>query len=236
MAGAGPAPAVTIGMATPFTRPAHTATILAANLFDAIAVILAVGLNSSLITINSISSLGQGQVETGLAKGSSGQQTLTAGQSRQIITAIRAQPGTLGYVAIADGGPVINSISVAGGLPDLNLVAYNGDSSWLGWPVISDHWYDAPGEVDVNTEFLTQIGLRVGDRFTLTVRGKPVPVQIAGQVYDPNGPSLYTSWQTLGGTTAGIKATFYDIEGVRGTNPLSSTERSSRFGGDHFHV
>ena len=111
MAGAGPAPAVTIGMATPFTRPAHTATILAANLFDAIAVILAVGLNSSLITINSISSLGQGQVETGLAKGSSGQQTLTAGQSRQIITAIRAQPGTLGYVAIADGGPVINSIS-----------------------------------------------------------------------------------------------------------------------------
>lgn len=98
------------------------------------------------------------------------------------------------------------------GLPDLNLVAYDGDFSWLGWPVISGHWFSAPGEVDVNTEFLTEIGLRVGDRFTLTVRGRPVPVRIAGQVYDPNGPSLYTSWQTLGGTAAGIRATFYAIE------------------------
>jgi putative ABC transport system permease protein len=209
---------VTIGLATPFTRPARTATTLAVILFGATAVILAAGLNSSLLKINDIPSLDQGKVVTGLGKGSS-EQTLTLAQSRQIVTAIRAQPGTLGYVAHADDGPVINSISVAGGLPDLNLVAYNGDSSWLGWPMISGHWYHAPGEVDVNTEFLTQIGLHVGDRFTLTVRGRPVPVRIAGQFYDPNGPSLYTSWQTLGGTAAGLRATSYTIELRPGTSP-----------------
>lgn len=65
-------------------------------------------------------------------------------QSRQIVTAIRALPGTLRYVAVADGGPVVNSVSVAGGLPDLSLVAYDGDSSWLGWPAISGHWYHTP--------------------------------------------------------------------------------------------
>jgi putative ABC transport system permease protein len=209
---------VTIGLATPFTRPARTATTLAAVLFGATAVVLAAGLNSSLIKISSIANLGQGQVETGLPKGSN-QQTLTPAQTRQIVTIIRAQPGTLRYVAQADDGPVINSISVAGGLPDLNVVAYNGGSSWLGWPLISGHWYHASGEVDVNTQFLTQIGLHVGDRLTLTVRGRPVATRIAGQIYDPNGPSLYTSWQTLGGNAAGLRATRYAIELRPGTRP-----------------
>jgi putative ABC transport system permease protein len=224
---------VTIGLAMPFTRPARTATTLAVILFGAAAVILAAGLNSSLIKINDIASIGQGQVETGLAKGSN-QQTLTAAQSREIVTAIRARPGTLRYVAQADAGPVINSISVAGGLPDLNVVAYHGDSSWLGWQVISGHWYHAPGEVDVNTEFLTQVGLHVGDRFTLTVAGRPVAARIAGQVYDPNGPSLYISWQTLGGTAAGLRATHYAIDLRPGTSPQAYLAALSKALGPSF--
>ena len=65
-----------------------------------------------------------------MAKGSA-RLTLTAAQSRKIVTAIRAQPGTLRYVAKADDGPVINSVIVPGGMPGLNLVAYDGESS--GW-------------------------------------------------------------------------------------------------------
>lgn len=60
---------VTIGLAAPFTRPARAATTLAAVLFGAAAVILAVGLSSPLTVIDSINNLGQGQVETGLPKG-----------------------------------------------------------------------------------------------------------------------------------------------------------------------
>jgi putative ABC transport system permease protein len=209
---------VTIGLATPFTRPARTATILAAILFGATAVILAAGLNSSLSKLSDISSLDQGKVVIGLTKGSS-QTALTLAQSRQAVTAIRAQPGTLHYVAVANGGPVINSVSLPGGMPELNLVAYDGDSSWLGYPLIAGHWYHGPGQVVVNTALLTEVGLQVGDRLTLTVRGKPVQVRIAGQVYDPNGPSLYTSWQTLGGTAAGLRAMFYTIEVRPGTSP-----------------
>ena len=209
---------VTIGLATPFTRPARTATTLAAILFGATAVILAVGLDSSLITLNAIPGLDGNKVAAGTGKGSA-QPTLTAAQSRHIVTVIRAQPGTLHYAAEADGGPVINSVSVPGGMPGLNLVAYDDDVSWLGYPLISGHWYDAPGQVAVNTALLTELGLRVGDRFTLTVRGRPVPVRIAGQVYFPNGPSLFTSWQTLGGTAAGVRATNYIIGLRPGTSP-----------------
>jgi putative ABC transport system permease protein len=209
---------ITIGLATPFTRPARTATTLAAILFGATAVILAVGLDSSLITLNAIPGLDGNKVAAGAGKGSS-QPTLTAAQSRTIVAAIRAQPGTLRYLAEADAGPVINSVSVAGGMPGLNLMSYSGDSSSLGYPVISGHWSSAPSEVNVNTGFLTEMGLRVGDRFTLTVRGRPVPVQIASQFYFPNGPTLITSWQTLGGTAAGVRATNYAIELRPGTSP-----------------
>ena len=208
---------VTIGLATPFTRPARTATTLAAILFGATAVILAVGLDSSLITLNAIPGLDGNKVSAGAGKGSS-QPTLTAAQSRTIVAAIRAQPGTLRYLAEANAGPVINSVTVPGALPGLNLMSYRGDSSSLGYPVISGHWSSAPGEVDVNTGFLTEMGLRVGDRFTMTVRGRPVPVRIASQFYFPNGPTLITSWQTLGGTAAGVRATNYTIELRPGTS------------------
>jgi putative ABC transport system permease protein len=209
---------ITIGLATPFTRPTRTATTLAAILFGATAVILAAGLDSSLITLNAIPGLDGNKVAAGAGKGSA-QPTLTAAQSRHIVTVIRAQPGTLHYAAVADGGPVINSVSVPGGMPELNLVAYQGDSSWLGYPLISGHWYDRPGQVVVNTALLTELGLQVGGRFALSVRGRPVPVRIAGQVYFPNGPSLFTSWQTLGGTAAGVRATHYIIGLRPGTGP-----------------
>ena len=77
---------VTIGLATPFTRPARTATTLAAILFGATAVILAVGLDSSLITLNAIPGLDRGKVAAGLGQGSA-RPTLTAAQSRRIVTA-----------------------------------------------------------------------------------------------------------------------------------------------------
>jgi putative ABC transport system permease protein len=134
---------VTIGLATPFTRPARAATTLAAVLFGATAVILAVGLDSSLITLNAIPGLYGNKVAAGAGKGSA-QPTLTASQDRTIVAAIRAQPGTLHYVAEADDGPVINSVSLPGGMPGLNLVAYDGDPSWLGYPLISGHWYNRP--------------------------------------------------------------------------------------------
>jgi putative ABC transport system permease protein len=62
---------ITIGLATPFTRPARTATTMAAILFGATAVILAVGLDSSLVTLNAIPGLDGTKASAGAGKGSS---------------------------------------------------------------------------------------------------------------------------------------------------------------------
>ena len=68
---------------------------------------------------------------------------------------------------------------------------FDGPSSWMGYALISGHWYDAPGEVDVNTTFLTDSGLAVGDTATVytgtvTAGAKPVTVRIAGEIFDPS--------------------------------------------------
>ena len=38
--------------------------------------------------------------------------------------------------------------------------AYDGDSSWLGWSLVSGRWYNGPGQVDVSTAFAADTGVR----------------------------------------------------------------------------
>lgn len=231
---------VTIGLAAPFARPARSAATVAAIMFGVIAVILAVGLDSSLAKANQISSLGSGQVNISPASASPLQQEFTANQAQQAAAALRAQPGTARYVAESDGAgtgfPVQSPAVGVTGLPILSVTAYDGGSSWLGWNMISGRWYHHPGEVDVNTAFLTQTGLSVGDKVTVTVNGKPVTVQIVGQVFHPNVPSVFTSWQTLGGAAAGLTASSYDVGLRSGVSPQAYTLALGRDLGTGFTV
>jgi putative ABC transport system permease protein len=215
--------AVTIGLAAPFARPARSAATAAAIMIGVIAVILAVGLDSSLAKANQISSPGTGQVNISPASSGPLQENLTASQAQKAAAALRSQPGTARYVAEAAGGGTgfpgqCPAVGVTG-LPILGVTAYDGDSAWLGWNMISGRWYHRLGEVDVNTSFLTQTGLSVGSKLTLTVNGKPVRARIVGQVFNPNLPSVFTSWQTLGGAAAGLTVSSYDVGLSPGISP-----------------
>jgi putative ABC transport system permease protein len=220
---------VTIGLAAPFSRPARSAVTFAALTFGLAGVVLAASLNASIHKINHSSVQGLGQVQAGHRGGRL--YTLTPSQSSKILAALRAQPGTLHYVAEADlrNGPRIPhaprlassvTVRVAGrpGLP-FEVHAYDGDSSWLGWNIIAGRWYRGPHELDATPAFLAATGRTVGDSITLTVNGKPVTARIAGEVFVPGGGAgLFTSWQALGGTAAGLAASQYDIALKPGTS------------------
>jgi putative ABC transport system permease protein len=232
---------VTVGLAAPFTRPSRTAATGAAILFGVTAVILAAGLYSSLAKVNQLANAGMGQVNAGLASTQHGPPApMTTSQAKTAQAAISAQPGTQRYLAQAIGGDQHPKITMPG-LPTtsadgLAFRAYNRDSSWLGYQMISGRWYRAPGEVDVNTSFLTQTGLTVGDSFTFSVNGRPVTTRIAGQVYYPNTPFIFTSWQTLGGTAAGLAPQTYDIALKPGTSPHTYAAALSKALGPEFTV
>ncbi len=195
---------VGMGLAAPFARPARTAVTVAAVAFGATAVIFAFGLSSSLSRAAASATLSatvpvQVQQVGGKGPGGPSAQPPDAAQDTALAAVLRAQPGTLRDVAVYG-----NQVTVPGLSGTVNAWAFGGDSSWIGYGIIAGHWYDAPGQVDVNAAFLTQSGLAVGDTATVNTGTAQVPVDIAGEVFDPSSePRLYASTQTLPGVAAG---------------------------------
>jgi len=191
---------VGLGLAAPYARPARTAVTLAAIAFGATAVIFAFGLNSSLSraaasqTHSATAPVRVGQFGPGNGPG----QTPSAAQDAAVPAALSDVPGTLHSVALYG-----NQVKVPGIAGNVDAQAFGGDASWIGYGIIAGRWYDAPGEVDVNTAFLSQSGLAVGDTVTVdTGTGPPaqVTVRIVGEVFHPdNQPVLFGSTQTLPG-------------------------------------
>jgi putative ABC transport system permease protein len=190
---------VGLGLAAPFARPARTLVSLAAIAFGATAVIFAIGLHSSLGRAEQSQTHAaavQVAVQLGDKPGVGPQQSPSAAQDAAVTAAVRAQPGTAHSVA-----EYVGQVKVAGVAGDVVARAYGGDVSWMGFGVISGHWPDATGQVAVNTGFLTQSGLAVGDTCTVNTGTSQITVRITGEVFAPSGgrPDLFGSAQTLPG-------------------------------------
>ena len=193
---------VTLGLAGPFARPGRMLVTLAAILFGALAVTFGTGLGTSLNRVGSDLALaGTEHVEIGLAGQSAQQpspgqpspgQPSAAAQQAGMAAVIRAQPGTLHYVAESD-----DRLGVTGMAGTASVTAFGGDASWIGYALISRHWYGAGGAV-VNTSFLHATGKRMGDTFTLTDDGRAVTLKIAGEVFLPgNDPQVLTNLSSV---------------------------------------
>jgi len=215
---------VSIGLAGPFARPARTLVTLAAIVFGVTTVIFGFGLRTSLDRVQAnLSHAASEQVQVFLAgrqgpvviNGHSSAKLSLAAQEHAVQAALRAKPGTLHYVAQADG-----QISVLG-LPDqLSLIGFGGDANWTGYAMIAGHWYSGPGQVDVNTAFLNDTGSAVGDKYTLISGGKHTTVQIAGEVFDPAGgtPEVIGSMSTLSAVDPGLSPSQYQVALAPGTD------------------
>jgi putative ABC transport system permease protein len=245
---------VGIGLAAPFARPARTAVSLLAIAFGATAVIFAFGLNSGLgraaqaqthsatapVLIQQGPGPGNGPGPKAVGPGS-GPQVPTAAQFAELTSALNAQPGTAHYVA-----EYTSSVRVTGISGQVNAQVFGSDASWLGVGIISGHWYDGPGQVDVNTEFLTQSGLKVGDTTTVTIptgirgqgpslrfaTGKQVTVTIAGEVFLPSSdPRIIGGPQSLPGIVTAASLNEYYVGLTSGTKVASYIEGlNAKFG------
>jgi putative ABC transport system permease protein len=207
---------VGLGLAAPFARPARTIVTLAAVAFGATAVIFAFGLHSSLsraaASQTRSAAIPVHVTQVGLGGGPG--QSPTAGQDAAVTAALRAQPGTLH--AVAQYGDEVKVPGIAG---NVNAQAFDGDASWTGYGIISGHWYDAPGEVDVNTAFLDSSGLAVGDTATVDTGTSQITVRIAGEVFHPGSePFLFGSTQSLPGVATAANLRQWDVALRPGVN------------------
>jgi putative ABC transport system permease protein len=244
---------VSLGLAAPFARPARTAVTLAALAFGATAVIFAVGLNSSLSRAAAAQNLtatapvqiqqnggGNGPQQAGPGNGSP--RAPSAAQFAAMTALLRAQPGTAHLVTIY--GMMTSGAGIG---QNLHVQAFDGNSAWVGFALIAGRWYSGTGEIDVNTAFLTQSGLAVGDATTLKIGTAQVPVRIVGEVFQPSrNARVFASTSTVPGLATqenfdevyvglkpGVSVTGY-VDAVNrvlpGTLPfVATTESSGKF-------
>jgi putative ABC transport system permease protein len=227
---------VTIGLAGPFARPARTAITLAAILFGGVAVTFGAGLGASLNRVyNDLSHSaaepvqvfipgapgqngGGGDIKAGPGSGPGAAAPSLAVQEQTVTAALRAEPGTLHYVAESD-----DNVPVLGLSDHVNLIGFGGDASWTGYTLITGHWYaggDSGGQADVNTAFLTDTGAKVGESYTLTSGSRHVTIQIAGETFNPSGgqATIIASQSTLAAIDRSLEPDQYDVALTPGTN------------------
>ena len=196
--------------------PAHLVT-LAAIAFGATAVIFAFGLRASLdraAASQSLSATVPVQIQQN-GPGGGPNQVPTAQQDAAVTAALNNYPATAHQTTVYE-----NQVKVPGLAGSANAWAFSGGSSWLGYGIIAGHWYDAPGQVDVNTAFLTDSGLAIGDTATINTGTAQVTVHIVGQVFHPSSdPTVFGSTQTLPGLATPANVLYWDV----GLRPGTST-------------
>jgi putative ABC transport system permease protein len=217
---------LTLGLAAPFARPARTLVTLVAVLLGGTAVTFAAGLATSLNRVATDLSHARAEpVQVGLPGQEAGPRPAAAAplpapaaQQRAVQAALRAQPGTLRYVAEAD-----DDVRVPGLPEQLSLVAFGGDASWTGYQLITGHWYRGHGQAVVNTGFLTDTGAQVGDSYQITSGSRHITVRITGEIFEPNGgtPKILASLPTLSVLDPHLTAVQYDVALRPGTAAAS---------------
>lgn len=223
---------VSIGLAAPFTRPARSAITLAAVTFGLTAVVLATGLDTSLAKINAAATQPRQTLNVGAGL-PPGKRALTPRQQQAIAAALRAQPGTLSYVARASG-----DASVRGVGSHVPVTAYRGDAAGLNWDITSGTWYTRPGQVVINTARPGTAHLATGQTILMTVGGTTVTGRITGQVYapDPSLGALLTSEQTFTSAHASLPIRLYESMIRPGTGQQKYQAALSRALGPGFTV
>ncbi|MFG2908880.1 FtsX-like permease family protein [Kitasatospora sp. NPDC048286] len=178
---------VGLGLAQPFARPAWAAGMLAAVLFGTAAAVFAVGMGGTMSWVQQAKTRDAGDVTVYPTRpdgppGAAPAAGLPVPADRAVVTAaLDAQPGTAGYFGVGT-----EDVTVPGVAGTTTVTAFDGDSSWAGYRLVSGRWYQGPGEAVAPSTFLTEASVRLGDRVTFTTHGRAVTVRLVGEVFDPH--------------------------------------------------
>ena len=226
---------VSFGLAAPLARPARSAGTVVAIMLGAVTVVFSVGLASSLMRVDAgFSRTAQVPVEVSLASGAGGpggpggkQQVNQPGTEPppaadpvQVLASVRAQAGTAHVVGITQ--VQVRAVGIAA---QVTIQAYDGDATWVGYPMISGRWYATADEVVASSYLLRQTGHHVGDQVTIVGDTGQRRVTIVGECLDgDNDLSLIAGTATLTGVTPAPVLESFAIGLRTGTSPAAYTQ------------
>ncbi|MGK4584962.1 FtsX-like permease family protein [Kitasatospora sp. HPMI-4] len=197
---------VSLGLGLPFARPARTALTMAAIILGVTTVTLASGLTNTMTAYgNAEEHNGTYQVDVAVGGRRPDQPAPTLSDART-----EALMRSLGAVRVT--ADAWQNVKFAGSTRSLNGLFLRGDSASLNYTMVKGHWLDGPGEILVSGGFLRQRGLAVGDRLTVDLGARQVPVTIVGQLmaFDPDG--VLSDWDTLTQLAPGPRPRDYMVQ------------------------
>jgi putative ABC transport system permease protein len=112
-------------------------------------------------------------------------------------------------------------VTLTGYSGNVTVEAYDGDPSWVGFPLVSGRWFARADEVVAASGLLRTTGHQVGDFVTLSSGHAQHRVRIVGEAFDLNwrGLVVLAGTSTLTGLTQDVTATRFDVALTTGTSP-----------------
>ncbi|MFF1379267.1 FtsX-like permease family protein [Streptomyces sp. NPDC058308] len=196
---------VSLGLGQPFARPARTLLTLAAIVLGVTTVTLSTGLTSTLVAYGNVAKEDGAriQVTTG---GTDGTEKVPRLGDVQLEERLRALPGAKGVRARA-----LSQANMIGQTQPVFADFYRGDNSLYERTIVKGRAPKAAGEIVAGPAFLTQRGLKIGDRTILELNGKKITATVVGQVIEGNARALEASWETLTRIAPHAHATEYTV-------------------------
>lgn len=179
---------VSLGLALPVVRPARTMLTLIAVVLGSVTVVFATGLLTSAQRWNDALTR-KAYVQVAVFNPPPGGPTRFVGEDRrqpqgtimtdpQVEAFLRGLPGAKHVTVVQE-----KEVAIAGITENVFLQSHRGDSSSLGYQMLSGRWFSGAGEAVASTDMLRLTGKKVGDNLTLYLGDQTVTVRIVGEMF-----------------------------------------------------
>ncbi|MFI1104513.1 FtsX-like permease family protein [Streptomyces melanogenes] len=210
---------VSLGLGQPFARPARTLLTLAAIVLGVTTVTLSTGLTSTMVAYGEVGREDGGariHVRTG---GSGDDRTPPRLSDTQIEKRLRSLPGAEGVRARA-----LAQAYLTGQTQPVFADFYRGDDSLYDHTIVKGRAPGAAGEIVAGPAFLTQRGLKLGDRVTLGLNGRKITATVVGQLIEGNARALEATWESLAQLAPDVHASEYTVRLAPGADARAYAE------------
>ncbi|MFJ3883360.1 FtsX-like permease family protein [Streptomyces sp. NPDC090077] len=210
---------VSLGLGQPFARPARTLLTMTAIVLGVTTATLSTGLTSTLLAYGEVGREDGGariHVTTG---GSGNDRTPPRLGDVQIEERLRSLPGAQGVRARA-----LSQANMTGQNQPVFADFYRGDNSVYDHTIVKGRAPKAAGEIVAGPAFLTQRGLKLGDRVTLELNGRKIIATVVGQVIEGDARALEATWESYTELAPGSHATEYTVRLAPGADARAYTE------------
>jgi putative ABC transport system permease protein len=151
----------------------------------------------------------------------------------QLTATLEAQPETERAIAFDFfwmSGPQLSS--------PVNTLAIRGDSAALDYPILAGRWFQGPGEIVGGPAFLKEAHLAIGDTFTATINGRPIPLHVVGEYFTfaNFGRAAAIDWSTYSAANPDAQPHNYLIDLHAGANGAAYAQRVEATAPDYLNV